>query len=269
MGRKFDEKKLRRMFRRFYISPRRIKTENDQAIADIDKDTLHHIRNVLRLGEGAQIVLFDGSGKEYLAEIILSRPARMKAKIIEVRSPQTESELKIILAQAVLREQAFDNVLVGAVELGVKQIIPVITQRVVVRIDPKEIDKKMYRWERIIKEACGLSGRTEVPRIEYPIPYDKFLEQNFDTLNIILWEKAPGGEIESLRKDLTPLKEKNGILLLCGPEGGFEDEEAQKAIDAGFWSWGLGPRILKADDAPVVALSILQYLFGDLSRPIK
>ena len=269
MGRKFDEKKLRRMFRRFYISPRRIRTEEGMTIADIDKDTLHHIRTVLRLGEGAQIVLFDGSGKEYLAEIILSRPARMQAKILEVRSPKTESELNIILAQGLLREQGFDNVLVGAVELGVKQIIPVLTQRVVVKINPKEIDKKMYRWERIIKEACGLSGRVVVPRIEYPVEFEKFLSQEINALKIILWEKAPGGELEGLRKDPTPLKEKNAILLFCGPEGGFEDEEAQKAIDAGFWTWGLGPRILKADDAPLVALSVLQYLFGDLAKPLS
>jgi len=269
MAGRFDEKKLRRMFRRFYISPRRIRWEEGEAIADLDKDTLHHIRTVLRLGEGAQIVLFDDSGKEYLSQIILSRPSKMRVKILEVKEPKTESELEIILAQALVREQAFDRILTSAVELGVKKIQPLITRRVVVKINPKEIDKKLYRWERIIKEACGMSARVRVPRIEYPKDLEEFLAQDLASFKIILWEKAKGGELKQVEKNPEPILEKKSIVLLCGPEGGFEDEEAELAIEKGFLPWGLGPRVLKADTAPVCALSILQYLFGDLSLAVE
>jgi len=265
MERGFDEKRLRRIHRRFFISPRRIKKENDELIAELDKYSAHHIRSVLRLGEGAKISLFDDSGKEYLAEMVLSKPDKVRAKIFQINHPKTESSLELILAQAILKEQAFDSVLSSATELGVKRIIPLLTQRVVVRIVARELDKKLFRWEKIIQESSALSGRVKVPKIDYPIELNKLLEQNFAGGKVILWEKAPGGEFFSLERN-SELIRKNGIILLSGPEGGFEDQEAEQAIKAGFIPVGLGPRILRASTAPLTALALIQYRFGDLSQ---
>ena len=129
-----DKQKLRRTFRRFFISPRRIRDEKGQLWADLDKDLVHHIRTVLRIGVGAKIILFDGSGREYLAEITSSTPSHVKATILEQSEPKTESALEIVLAQALLKEQAFDHVLTAATELGVSKIIPITSSRVVAKI---------------------------------------------------------------------------------------------------------------------------------------
>lgn len=275
----FDEKKLRRIHRRFFVSARRIHQEDGQLIADLDQDSAHHIRTVLRIGAGAKIVLFDGSGKEYLAEIMESKPSRIRTKILETKSPETESGLELTLAQAIIKEQAFDKILTSATELGIKKIIPILCKRVVVKINSRDIDQKLFRWSKILEEAASLSGRVKVPRIDYPVELSKLLLEKFDGTKIIMWEKAQGGELERMRNEkreivradpgVCPMRnekrETRNILLLVGPEGGFEDQEAEAAIAAGFVPLGLGPRILRAETAPIAAISILQYLFGDLS----
>lgn len=269
MGGDFDEKRLRRMHRRFFISKRRLHNEAGQLIADLDRDLAHHIRTVLRIGPGAKIVLFDGTGREYMSEIMVSAPDRIKVKILEQSFPDTESGLKIVLCQALLKEQAFDRVLTSATELGVARIIPVISSRVVVKIIAKEIDKKMYRWEKILQESSGQSGRVVPPVMSYPMAFADLLKEKFssegeagsEAPKILLWEKEKSGELKSLLKNFVG----DHATLLVGPEGGFEDDEAKAAIDAGFLSVGIGPRVLRAETAPIAAISIIQHLFGDLS----
>jgi 16S rRNA (uracil1498-N3)-methyltransferase len=256
-----DEKKLRRTLRRFFVSKRRIHKEVDLLLADLDQDVSHHIRTVLRIGTGAKIILFDGTGREYLSEIVASTPNRVKVKILEQSFPDTESALKITLGQAILKEQAFDHVLTAATELGVFKIVPMLSKRVVVKISAGEIEKKMYRWRKILEEASAQSGRVVQPEISYPTGLDAMLKENHEGLKIILWEKAKGGELKSLPQSQAP----ENVTVLIGPEGGFEDEEAQTAIGAGFLPVGLGPRILRAETAPIAGISILQHLFGDLS----
>jgi len=264
MGGAIDEKKVRKTWPRFFIQPRRVQTRDGQLSATMDKDLVHYLRTVLRIGVNQKIILFDGSGREYLAQIVESRPAHVQAKIIETRSPRTESKLEITLGQALLKEQAFDKVLTSATELGVSKIIPVLSKRVVAKINPAEAHKKIYRWEKIIQEAAAQSARVSIPKIEYPVPIDQLLQQNADAQKIILWEKAPGGEIKS-PEIMREFFSKNKIRILIGPEGGFEDDEVEKALQAGFITLGLGPRILRAETAPTAALAILQYLFGDLA----
>ncbi len=269
----FDEKKVRKILRRFFVASRRIHREGPELIAELDHDTVHHIRTVLRIGPGAKVALYDGSGKEYLAQIIESTPSRVQAKILETREPKTESGLELTLAQALIKEQALDKVLTAATELGVKKIIPVLTKRVVVDLKSKDLDQKMFRWRKILEESVNLSGRILIPQIEYPTQLAKLLDEKFEGTKIVLWEKAQGGELATLEKSRNAKPETinrkpetgNRILLLVGPEGGFEDEEAEAAMAKGFTPLGLGPRILRAETAPIAAISILQYLFGDLS----
>jgi len=261
VGGDFDEKGMRRPHKRFFISKRRIHNQAGQLVADLDRDLTHHIRTVLRIGPGAKISLFDGTGREYPCEIISSTPNKVVAKILEQTFPKTESGLQITLCQAILKEQAFDRVLTSATELGATRIIPVISNRVVVKIVAKEIDKKMFRWEKIVQEAAGQSGRVVPPSINYPMSFENLLKENFSGARILLWEKASAGEMKSLLKNVVG----DHVTLLIGPEGGFEDDEAKAAIAAGFLPVGLGPRILRAETAPIAAISIIQHLFGDLS----
>jgi len=268
MGSGFDDKKIRRGLRRFYIARQRIQQENEQKIAKLDRELAHYVKTVLRLGPGAKIALFDGSGKEYVSEIIELKPGRGRARVIEESFPQSESELELFLSQAILKEQAFDRVLTSAAELGVTSIVPLITSRVVVNVPAKEADKKLYRWEKILQEAAAQSGRVKFPKISYPVQLDQMLKGGFDGIKIMLWEKAKGGELEKLRQNLPPSWNNKKIMLLVGPEGGFEDDEVGKAIEAGFVPVGLGPRVLRAETAAISIVSIIQYLFGDLPKPL-
>jgi 16S rRNA (uracil1498-N3)-methyltransferase len=269
VGGDFDEKGMKRPHKRFFISKRRIHNQAGQLVADLDRDLIHHIRTVLRIGPGAKITLFDGTGREYPCEIISSTPNRVIAKILEQTFPQTESGLRITLCQAVLKEQAFDRVLAGATELGVSRIIPVLSNRVVVKIVSGDIDKKKFRWEKIIQESAGQSGRVALPAINYPMAFADLLKENFSVegeaagavAKILLWEKTKAGEMKSVLKN----NDTKNVSILIGPEGGFEDDEAKAAIDAGFLPVGLGPRILRAETAPIAAISIIQHLFGDLA----
>ena len=260
-----DKQRLRRTFRRFSISRRRIRDDKGQLWADLDKDLVHHIRTVLRIGTGAKIILFDNTGKEYLAEITSSTPSHVQTRILEQSEPKTESGLEIVLAQALLKEQAFDHVLTAATELGVSKIIPITSNRVVAKIDAREADKKLFRWKKILEESASQSGRVKLPEISYPVGLDQLLKENFSGPKIILWEKARGGELAAPAITAT-VNAGAKMLLLIGPEGGFEDEEADRAIAAGFLPLGLGPRVLRAQTAPIAALAILQYLFGDLAK---
>jgi len=262
----FDEKKLRRLQRRFFINPKRIHREDNELIASLDEFSAHHIRTVLRIGTGARIVLFDGSGKEYLSEIVISKPSYVKAKILETRATQTESPLEITLAQALIKENAFDKILTSATELGINKIIPVLTKRVVVNLKTKDLEQKMLRWRKILEESSALSSRVKVPEMTYPVELSKLLSEKIDATKIFLWEKARGGELKTLEKAQNQKKAIRNILLLTGPEGGFEDSEAEQTISAGFIPLGLGPRILRAETAAITAISIIQYLFGDLSQ---
>jgi len=260
VGGDFDEKGMKRPHKRFFISKRRIHNQAGQLVVDLDRDLVHHIRTVLRIGAGAKISLFDGTGREYPCEIISSTPNKVIAKILEQNFPKTESALQITLCQALLKEQAFDRVLTSATELGATKIIPVLSNRVVVKIVAKEVDKKMFRWEKIVQEAAGQSGRVVLPSISYPMEFENLLKENFSGTRILLWEKAGAGGLKSLPQN----QAGDHVTLLIGPEGGFEDEEANAAIAAGFIPIGLGPRILRAETAPIAAISIIQHLFGDL-----
>jgi 16S rRNA (uracil1498-N3)-methyltransferase len=268
MGGIDDAQSLKKTLRRFFISPRRIKGAQGNCLVELDRNLAHHLRTVLRIGAGAKIVLFDGTGVEYLGEIISSTPSHVRVRLLEQSWPETESSLEITLAQALLKEQAFDRVLTSATELGVDRIVPVLSRRTVVKIHSAEAEKKLFRWRKILEEASAQSGRVKPPEISHAVEFEKLLIQEFDGEKILLWEKAKGGELEELRKNQDQFIAKGKIMLLLGPEGGFEDEEAKKAMNAGFLPLGLGPRILRAETAPLVAIALVQYFFGDLKKAI-
>lgn len=258
------EKRLKKVERRFFVAPCRFSLKEGNLIADLPPDSVHHIRNVLRIGQGAKIYLFDGSGKEFEAEIILSKPKRIQVKVLKTSEPKRESALEIVLAQALLKENAFDRVLSSCTELGVKRIVPVITRRVVANLRRKDIEQKLYRWHKILCSSSAQSGRLVVPVIDYPKRFSDLIAEDFSYPKLILFERAVGGELERAKFE-APEK----LLLLSGPEGGFEEEEIKEAKEKGFQLWGIGPRTLRAETASISAVALLQYLFGDLKEEFE
>ena len=218
----------------------------------------YHVARVLRLREGAALALFDGTGNEFRAEI-----ARVVGDVVTVRVgtqlPATgESPLRITLIQGVSRSERMDWALQKATELGVSAIAPVLTARSVVRLDAKQAEKKRGHWQGIVIGACEQCGRSRLPNVAAPIPMRDYLGTvRKEGLRLVLSPVAPGS-----LAGLMSLPSK--VELLIGPEGGLDDDELAAAEKAGFMPVRLGPRVLRTETAAVVALSVLQALWGDL-----
>ena len=220
--------------------------------------TFRHAVQVLRLSVGESLILFNGEGGEYLAQISNVSKRSASVQIDSFSAIDTESPVHLTLVQAVIKPDKMDFSLQKAVELGVNTIQPLITQRSVVRIGKEQVDKKLQHWEGIVVAACEQSGRTRMPEIQAPLTLERWLETPFVGTRIIL---APGDfpRINALPADLpTP------IALLIGPEGGFTDAEVETCVQAGVMPVSLGPRILRAETASSAALALLQHRFGDL-----
>jgi 16S rRNA (uracil1498-N3)-methyltransferase len=218
----------------------------------------YHVARVLRMREGAPITVFDGSGGEFRAEITHVDGDAVSVKLGE-RTPGTpESPLRITLVQGISRSERMDWTLQKATELGVAAIAPVLTARSVVRLDEKQAAKKQAHWGGIVIGACEQCGRTRIPTVSTPMTLrNYFTSVKKEGLRLVLSPSAPGS-----LAGLASLPTR--VELLIGPEGGLDDDELTAARGAGFVPVRLGPRVLRTETAAVVALSVLQALWGDL-----
>ncbi|MHB8816177.1 MAG: 16S rRNA (uracil(1498)-N(3))-methyltransferase [Steroidobacteraceae bacterium] len=224
----------------------------------IEGDAANHIARVLRLEPGDALTLFDGRGGEHAARIEAIRKGAVVVEVQEQVTSNRESPLPLTLAQGVSRGERMDWVVQKATELGVTRIAPVLTERTIVKLDSRQSQRKVQHWQGISVAACEQSGRTRVPEIAAPQPFEAFV-RGFDAgaTRVLL---SPSG---SLR--ITDLKrEPRGVVVLIGPEGGLAESEQQSALNAGFVAVRLGPRVLRTETAAIAALTLLQHQFGDL-----
>jgi len=225
----------------------------------IEGDAANHIARVLRLERGAALTLFDGRGGEHAARIEEFRKGAVIVAVGERSAADQESRLPLTLAQGVSRGERMDWVVQKATELGVTRIVPVLTERTLVKLDPRQSERKLQHWQGIAIAACEQSGRTRIPDIAPPLALHEFLRQSSEAraVRILL---SPTGT-QRLGDLLTP---DGGLIVLIGPEGGLAESEQRAALDAGFLAMRLGPRVLRTETAAVAALTLLQHRFGDL-----
>lgn len=245
------------MPRRFFAPPANF--HNSKIILDYDE--AKHLREVLRLREGAKVNVFDGEGKEFSAEIETIRKNETTLEILEEIQPTaSESDLDLTLAVALLKGEKFDLVVQKACEIGLKKIIPIETKRADVRVkDAREAAKKLERWRRIALEAAKQSGRAKLMQIDAPATFEKFIAAQ-NELTILFSEK--GGQ--SLKTFVNENSVANKITAIVGAEGGWEDSEIETARRKNAFIVTLGGRILRAETAGIVASALLQNHFGDL-----
>ena len=226
-----------------------------------DRSEIRHISRVLRLGTGDRVTLFDGEGKEYPACIKRLSPDRVSFALIEEPTSATkESSFRIILGAALLKSSRFEWLLQKTTELGVSEIVPFYSGRVVPRWEENQARTRQPRWEKIISEAARQCGRAKIPKIHEPRSFEETLAAEFDgATKIFLWERE---ETKSLKDAME--KSSPAVFAVVGPEGGFSEQEAVRAQQEGFRSVRLGPRILRAETAGIVIVSLLQFLLGDL-----
>jgi 16S rRNA (uracil1498-N3)-methyltransferase len=218
-----------------------------------------HICTVLRLQAGDKIQVLDGKGSLYTVQLADVKAKLVKGQIISSEKVNTESPLTIHLGQSLIKGNKFDVVLRKSVELGIETITPLITERTVVKSDG---NKKIVRWQKIAEESCKQCGRSSIPKVsESMIKLDVFCQQGSEAdLKLMFWEL----ESENGLKDINPEKTPSSVSVLIGPEGGFTIEEVETARSHGFQTVSLGPRILRAETAPLVVLSLLQSKWGDI-----
>ena len=217
-----------------------------------------HVARVLRMREGAPLAVFDGQGAEFHAEISRLDKGKVTLRLLERISRTSESALNITLVQGVSRGDRMDWTLQKATELGVTAIAPVLSARSVVRLDEGQARRKQAHWRGIVIGASEQSGRTRIPDLAPPVTLRDYLAHSRkEGLRVVL---SPSARISLAGFTSLP----NKVELLIGPEGGLDDEETIATQKAGFTPVRLGPRVLRTETASVVALSVLQALWGDL-----
>jgi 16S rRNA (uracil1498-N3)-methyltransferase len=219
----------------------------------------NHLIKVLRLRAGARVLLFNGDGLDYAAEIVVPKVEAATLEIIESLAPRAaESPLKITLIQGLCRGDKMDWVLEKATELGVHRIIPVMCERSEVHLDAERALKRREHWQRVVVSACEQSGRACVPEVEVVRALDQRLALGFDVAR--KWTLEPG--VPSMLRNELPM---TSIALAVGPEGGFSERDLAQLNVAGFAPIGLGARILRTETAGLAALAAMQALFGDFA----
>ena len=227
------------------------------ATLELPDDAARHIAQVLRMRAGEALTLFNGEGGEYAAEIVEAGRRDVRVSIDRFDPVDRESRLEVTLAQCVSKGDRMDYTIQKAVELGVSRIVPVLSERSVVKLDAERWDKKLEHWRGVAVSACEQSGRTRLPEVTAIQKLDAWLAMPPDSaLRLVL---APTESVS-----LRTLEAAAKIALLIGPEGGLSDKEIAAARQAGCIGIGLGPRVLRTETAGVATLAALQVLWGDL-----
>lgn len=224
---------------------------------ELASSAAHHAVKVLRLRVGDALILFDGHGGEYTAAIERIDKKRVVVNVQSHQDIERESPLAITLVQAVSSRDRMDITLQKAVELGVARIIPVMSQRSVVRLDGERAEQRMLHWQQVVIAACEQCGRNRVPQVEALVPLASFLLQPGAQAD--RWMLSPRAE-QALR---TQAKPQAALQLLVGPEGGLNNDEESAAMHVGYKPVRLGPRILRTETAAPALLAALQALWGD------
>ncbi|MEZ2746763.1 16S rRNA (uracil(1498)-N(3))-methyltransferase [Halopseudomonas bauzanensis] len=222
----------------------------------LEGDLAHYISRVLRLGPGAPVQIFNGSGQEWPGEVLEAGKRQVRIALHAALAGLAESPLQVHLGQAMSRGERMDWAIQKAVELGVAQITPLFTERCEVRLQGERADKRQQHWQQVAISACEQCGRSVVPTVNPPVALTDWLATLNTDLKLVLHHRTS--------QSLSSLTPPQTLGLLIGPEGGLSATEISQAEGAGFHATRFGPRVLRTETAPVVALSIVQQLWGDL-----
>ena len=224
-------------------------------IIELDEENGHYVRTVLRLKKDAEIILFNGTGGEYLGTLVEVSRKTVLISLSQWIERSVESPLFVTLGLGIARGDRMDFSVQKAVELGVNFMTPLITERCQVQFKGEKKSQRLVHWEKIVQHATEQSGRTSLPElseIEFLHPW----VNKQQGLKVFLDPYA-----ENTLADLAPID--NQVTLLTGPEGGFSDSERVLAKAAGFIPVRMGSRILRTETASLAALAAVQMLWGD------
>lgn len=241
---------------RFFVDKGNILNANESIL--IDGSDVNHIKNVLRLNIGDEILISDGCGTDYMCEISSISNESVSADIKDVLKNQAELPVRITLFQGMPKADKLELIIQKAVELGATEIVPVMTKRSVVKVDEKKASKKLERYNGIAEAAGKQSGRGTVPIVSEFMSFKQAIEyaKTMD-MTIIPYEEAIG--IEYSKEVIKSIYGNKSLGIFIGPEGGFAKEEVDMAIAAGAKVITLGNRILRTETAGLAVLSIIMF----------
>lgn len=225
----------------------------------IPEEEQHHLIKVLRAREGEPFIGLEGHGRLFLCRLARSGQHWFGEIIEEIADPR-ESPLAITLAQSLIKKDKMEWIIQKAVELGVAEIIPMITWRTEVQLRPEAEKKRLDRWNKIVLEAVKQSRRTRIPKLEHPVELSQLFPRAASGFRLFLDE---GGGVE-LTELINKNREATSCLVLIGPEGGWDEQDRNILEQHRIMPIHLGPRILRTETAAVAVLSILQCELGDL-----
>lgn len=255
------------MIPRFFVKSKELNWQDKKAVIS-DQNQSYKIVKVLRLKENDQIKLLDGSGILYSAQIASFYSRAVQCRLLSRMAVNTEPDLKITIAQSLLKSQKFDYLIQKNTEIGVNEFIPLACERTVIKMEENgklnEQDNKIFRYQKIAQESAEQSERGIVPKIQPVSNFQDFFKSNLSTydLKLICQERI---QINGIKEVLNGIEQKvQKVVVLIGPEGGFAEQEVKLALSNGFLSVSLGKRILRAETVSSVISGILFFYFNDL-----
>jgi 16S rRNA (uracil1498-N3)-methyltransferase len=243
---------------KFHIRPEAV--SEDRVV--FDEQETRHLMRVLRLRTGEVIQAVDGRGSEFTVRLESLHGREAVGRILGRSDRRTESPCAITLAQGIAKGEKMEWIVKTVTELGAVSVVPLFTERVIVRLPPPRWRERQRRWQRVAKEAAKQCGRSVIPVVEPVRTLEELVAQGVAAeLAICLWE----GECQGLRGILDSVSgAPASALLVVGPEGGLAIEEVDRLRAHGLRTAGLGPRILRTETAGPVGVALLQARFGDL-----
>ena len=240
---------------RFFVEPHQIDGERHEI--HITASDVNHIVNVLRMKKGEELWISDKE-KEYHCVIENAGEDEVLLHILYVQEPDYELKNRIYLFQGLPKADKMELIIQKAVELGVYQVIPVAMKRCVVKLDDKKAASKITRWQGIAEAAAKQSKRGIIPQITKVMTFAQALEYSSTAqVRLVPYELAEG--MDRTREIIEQIQPGQDVAVFIGPEGGFDEDEIGKAIEAGMQPITLGKRILRTETAGMTVLSILMY----------
>lgn len=243
---------------RFFAEPGQI-GEKEIVITGAD---VNHIRNVLRMRTGEEVLIADGRGAEYRCKLTDLSENEVRAQILWKLDGNAELASAITLFQGLPKSDKMDLIVQKCVELGVDRIVPVSTKRAVVKLDAKKEETRLKRWNTISESAAKQSGRGVIPEVSGVMSFEKALEEA-KKLEVLLIPYERAEHMAETRRVMGEIRPGQSVGVFIGPEGGFEESEVEEAVAAGARAITLGRRILRTETAGLAVMAMLGYLLEE------
>lgn len=225
---------------------------------DLPDAAFQHVCKVLRFKKNYALTVFNGQGGEYSATLSQVEKRHAKIKTEAFRPLNNESPIKVCIGQVLSRGERMDYAIQKAVEAGVNEIQPLFSERCEVKLNSERLEKRLQHWQQVAISAAEQSGRGIISTILPPISLNDWVANNAATLKITLHPHA------AQPFSTLPQPAEEDIAVLIGPEGGLTDNEVQFSIEQGFHTVVIGPRIVRTETAPIMILTAINLLWGDI-----